>query len=64
MTCCCNWGAAVRGEWPEFECGDCPVHGGAFGVDHLCRGHRAEINLNGRSDDLVGDLVALERDLR
>jgi hypothetical protein len=38
--CCCHYGAAVAGEWPEFECADCPVHQEAFGlVENRCRRH-------------------------
>jgi hypothetical protein len=39
-VCCCYYGAAVSGEWPEFECIDCPVHQNAFGMaDRKCRRH-------------------------
>lgn len=43
--CCCNWGAAVGGggEHPEFECIDCPIHGGAFGPhSEMCKRHEKE----------------------
>lgn len=40
-NCCCRWGAAVAGEWPEFECIDCPIHKNAFMVaDYVCKRHR------------------------
>lgn len=41
-SCCCNYGAAVSGEWPEFECTLCPVHRGEgiAGDPALCRRHR------------------------
>ena len=29
-NCCCNYGAAVSGEWPEFQCRDCELHGTDF----------------------------------
>ena len=40
-NCCCIWGLGVVGEWPEFECMDCPVHlgEGLMGDDRLCRRH-------------------------
>lgn len=43
-TCCCRAGAAVSGEYPEFPCHRCPVHGGEFddGPDEMCRRHRSE----------------------
>ena len=38
--CCCSWGAAIKGEWPEFECGACPVHKQGLGpVKERCRRH-------------------------
>lgn len=51
--CCCQWGAAVgarggvpSGEWPEFECADCPVHLEGLGpVTERCRRHRREHQL-------------------
>lgn len=40
VNCCCRWGAAVSGEWPEFECAKCPVHQGEFALSHeLCKRH-------------------------
>jgi hypothetical protein len=76
MSCCCNWGFAISGEWPEFECRDCPLHLRGLGpVDHRCRRHRREAelaaaaaaqlrsDLNDRSDALIADLVALEQEL-
>lgn len=48
--CCCNYGAAVSGEWPEFECHKCPKHGGAMSKpDELCRRHAKEA---ARADNL------------
>jgi hypothetical protein len=46
--CCCSWGAAVGGlrggEWPEFECVDCPVHRNALQTaDRRCRRHRRQL---------------------
>ena len=29
--CCCRYGAAVSGEYPEFGCPECPKHQGALG---------------------------------
>lgn len=76
MNCCCTWGDArgglKGGEWPEGECKDCPIHRQGLGpVDHRCRRHQAEAvssgawtsELNARSDALIDDLVALEREL-
>ncbi|HEU5395328.1 MAG TPA: hypothetical protein VFV36_11095 [Candidatus Methylomirabilis sp.] len=42
--CCCSYGAAVAGEWPEFECYRCPRRGGLLMSDpgDLCRRHRRE----------------------
>lgn len=37
--CCCYYGAAVAGEWPEFECTDCPVHQGGLEPEFRCRRH-------------------------
>jgi hypothetical protein len=43
MPCCCQMGAAVKGEWPEFECHRCPVHKGSFSfASELCKRHRRE----------------------
>lgn len=40
-VCCCSYGAAVSGEWPEFECFRCARHGGEFAApDEMCRRHR------------------------
>lgn len=47
--CCCNWGAAVSGEWPEFECFKCPKHGGTLSIDtpkDMCKRHRKEREQN------------------
>lgn len=42
-SCCCNYGLAIAGEWPENECSKCPRHGGSgFGSDFTCKRHRAE----------------------
>lgn len=38
--CCCSWGAAVTGEYPENGCADCPVHQGGLGETRRCRRHR------------------------
>lgn len=47
MDCCCVWGAAVRGEFPEFPCSGCPLHKDSVMVtpeDELyCRRHAAEL---------------------
>lgn len=37
--CCCGWGAAVSGEYPEFGCARCPIHQGDAGEIELCRRH-------------------------
>lgn len=82
MICCCNWGAASAakdsGEWPEFECKDCPVHCEGLGpVEDRCRRHRKAYDaagleesraqrdriLNDRSQDVIDDLVQLEKEL-
>lgn len=43
VNCCCSYGAAVSGEWPEFECDDCPKHQAAFGfTGYRCTRHRKE----------------------
>ena len=39
-NCCCHWGAAVKGEYPEFDCRLCEVHQNGLGSsDHLCKRH-------------------------
>lgn len=39
--CCCAWGSAVSGEWPEFECDSCPVHMQGLGASgRTCQRHR------------------------
>lgn len=40
--CCCRFGAAVSGEYPEFGCPDCEVHRGLLHEppDQRCRRHR------------------------
>lgn len=41
-VCCCNYGSAVSGEWPEFECFRCERHAGSFAQpDEMCRRHRS-----------------------
>ncbi len=40
--CCCSWGAAVRGEYPEFGCAKCPVHQAGLGETETCRRHTRE----------------------
>lgn len=45
MNCCCQWGAAVKGEWPEFERPCCPIHGLQFMStpdDPMCKRHQKE----------------------
>lgn len=43
--CCCAYGAAVKGEWPEFECWHCPSHGGEFGPPtEMCKRHAREVS--------------------
>jgi hypothetical protein len=45
-NCCCNYGLGVAGEWPEFECMQCPVHKGEglMGDDRLCRRHKKGVS--------------------
>lgn len=39
--CCCQYGAAVKGEHPEFECYECPRHGRTLALpDELCKRHK------------------------
>lgn len=41
--CCCNYGSAVAGEWPEFECYRCPKHeGGLAAPNEMCKRHAKE----------------------
>lgn len=43
--CCCRYGAAVAGEYPEFPCWRCARHGGSdgLGMPHeMCKRHRKE----------------------
>lgn len=42
--CCCRYGAAVAGEWPEFGCHECPTHGhdAMTQPDELCKRHKKE----------------------
>ena len=44
-NCCCRWGAAVSGEYPEFGCAKCDIHQGGLGETEteLCRRHRHQI---------------------
>ncbi len=43
MNCCCRWGCAIKGEWPEFECYDCERHKNAFEMaDRRCKRHKRE----------------------
>jgi len=43
MPCCCQMGAAVKGEWPEFECEKCPDHQSWFAsMGYMCKRHRKE----------------------
>lgn len=40
MNCCCNYGAAIAGEWPEFECKDCKLHKNSLNIaDSRCKTH-------------------------
>lgn len=39
-NCCCRWGSAVSGEYPEFGCAKCAIHQGGLGETDLCRRHR------------------------
>lgn len=39
MNCCCAWGAAVAGEWPEFDRICCPIHRGRY---KMCKRHAKE----------------------
>jgi hypothetical protein len=50
VSCCCNWGAAVSGEEPEFICVKCPKHAGHLMDDgqHQCRRHAAEARQEAR----------------
>lgn len=41
-NCCCNWGNAVSGEWPEFGCADCPIHQGGLGEAERCKRHTSD----------------------
>lgn len=45
--CCCQYGASVRGEYPEFGCPDCPRHGGGMGEgpDDRCKRHKRQAAL-------------------
>lgn len=44
INCCCSYGAAVAGEWPEFECFYCERHQNAFQMaspeGNCCKAHR------------------------
>lgn len=43
VSCCCNYGGAVRGEWPEFECFCCQRHGGELATPtQMCKRHKKE----------------------
>lgn len=45
--CCCHMGAAVSGEYPEFECEDCSVHRQGFGpTGYRCKRHKKAFNAN------------------
>lgn len=41
-SCCCRWGAARSGDYPEFVCARCPRHGDDVETTALCRRHTAE----------------------
>jgi hypothetical protein len=40
--CCCNFGAAVKGEWPEFQCYYCERHTDPIMADPMdaCKRHK------------------------
>lgn len=40
--CCCNYGAAVSGEYPEFGCAKCPIHKASLGETEVCKRHAKE----------------------
>jgi hypothetical protein len=40
--CCCRWGSARSGEWPEFQCRGCQVHIEDLMVSRSCARHKAE----------------------
>lgn len=43
MNCCCNYGCAVAGEWPEFGCFACPIHRGELAsLEELCKRHKKQ----------------------
>jgi hypothetical protein len=50
MNCCCDYGAAVSGEWPEFQKPCCRVHTDPIMCDipgkpeEMCKRHRAEMD--------------------
>ena len=43
MNCCCRFGAAVSGEYPEWPCPACPIHlPDSAHEDDRCKRHRKE----------------------
>lgn len=43
INCCCQYGAAVSGEFPEMPCYMCPQHGGELSMpDEACKRHTRE----------------------
>jgi hypothetical protein len=61
VPCCCAWGAAVAGEYPEFGCYRCPVHQAGVGElpNELCRRHARETR--GELADRVEKVIASSR---
>lgn len=53
-NCCCNWGAAIKGEYPEFGCRDCQIHRGDLGEPERCKRHQAQWQAD---HDLVVDIA-------
>lgn len=64
-NCCCHYGIAVAGEYPEFGCARCPVHQAGLGEQphELCKRHAREAGIqpwlyvlqhpNGESDTII-----------
>lgn len=50
-NCCCRFGAAVGGEWPEFRCPDCVYHTEDLLTHNRCRKHQRA--RNERHADLI-----------
>lgn len=49
LRCCCKFGAAVSGEYPEFGCALCPIHKAGLGETERCGRHAREAKE--KSDD-------------